>query len=1478
MGGKTSTSTSQVSIPPEVLARYNAVNANAEKVAQTPFQEYSNNPNAFVAPLNQEQITGMQNTNNFAGAAQPFYGAAAGMTMAGAGPTNVGNVSGQDIGQYMNPYVQGVVNPAAQLLNQQQQAQMSGQTGQAMQQGAFGGDRSGLAAANLAGQQSLAFSNAINPLYSQGYTQALGAAQQQQGVQLGQQQQNLARMGQAGQQIAGIGTAAQGAGLQGAQAQMAAGQIGQQTQQAGLSALYNQFQQEQSYPFQTAQFLANIAEGTGALSGSTTTTQTPQSFFSDERVKDDIEDIGRTHDGQKIVKFRYKGDKGPKQIGLIAQDVEKHHPDAVGEYHGIKTVDYDKATKDAASMGGAVQPQHAGLGFAGGGLVSDVDMNALAAAQQQMWAGNGKPMMGGMPGGGKGLNFPAPGHVGSLVVAKPVSGPQKSGLQQAASDLSGTAQGVKDAGTIKDAWDKYNKPAPSAGPTSDADLQKMDAEQSNNTPVPLPTARPEGLGTAADDGAAQGGYIHRADGGGADGEDTPEDVYQSHGGLKIPNDTSHGQLKTGNTAPASSTNSGLGDLSKIAQLGQAAYKGANAIGTGASQLGSLLSGSGEAATAAGAVGDAAGLGAAAGEGAAAAGSSIEELLPLLLMARGGAIEDRHHRYSGGLVDGRRHFDGSDGSSVVDDSLPIDDGSQYADQSIILPKDSPARVLSLAKEVLAKRENDAAPAAVTEDTPQLQAAFDAFMPQKPNMGMGERREFNPVPVGGLNPIAPGKMESPAAVAATPDAGLVPDAPAPSADPKSLPPASFATVPPAGLVPSSESTPTTTPKSPPPASFATVPPAGLMPPSETTPTPAKVNAGFDRTATQSPQDLTLNLIAKREGRINDARWDRNHFRTGFGSDTVTLPDGTSRPVTEGTRVTAEEAQRDLVRRSTLSAGQVQKATGSDAWNSLTPQAQAALTSLTYNYGHVPSSVAAAARTGDPKAIADAVAGLQNDNDGVNRDRRLEEASLIDPSRSYTPKKSLGDQYAASRQMSALNPAGTAPSQEQGNTNAASGLGQVASSNQGDTGVFGGLGKAADDLGNWYDRNQNWMVPIMKGLGAMASSNSRYLGSALLRGMGAGAGAYEDVQSQIQNRALQEPIVTQRNIATSNQLLGGQQAYNAQTGQNISLPDYAKMVGYKGIVPNIPPVSNVAPLPAGQSGQTFSYSAPEFDSAVIDRNGVKVPARNDGAYLTAFIQKNAPFAANNPFIAGKVAAAKATLTDINERHQTYNAAGERINAPGTIENTQEAADAQDLVTTSNQYRANASNFKGSAYRVKQQLSDLEDVYSKFKSGADAPARANLQRLMSIIDSKNDYPSFHNPDAAHYDEAIKGAAKLITDQLASMPSGAPKAELEGLARQIAQPGMTADAVHKIISRAKAAIDYQTDMYNSYDPQASKYNVLKYQIEYEKKHPYNEYAEKVEKETKPAAGSLNQQLTPAQIAARAEIAKRAAAKAQGGQ
>jgi outer membrane biosynthesis protein TonB len=358
-GGSTTTTNNVTQIPPEVLARYNAVNARAETVAQAPYQAYSQDPNAFVAPLSQTQQAGIQNTNAMAGAAQPYYGAATGLAAQSTGSVNP---SGLNVGQYMNPYTQSVVNATQAAMNQQQGQQLSQQQAEAIKGGAFGGERAGLQRAQLMGQQGLAQAQAIAPLYQQNYNQALAAAQQQQGVGLGAEQANRQNLQNAAQLFGSIGTNAQQAGLAGAQAQLAAGQQQQQTQQAGLQALYNQFQQQQGFPYQQAQFLANIATGTGALSGNassgTSTTTGGGGFFSDERLKENIKKVGETNDGQPIYRYNYKGDKNT-QIGLLAQDVEKDHPEAVGSSQGYKTVNYKKATEDAVRKqgGGGLMPQ-----------------------------------------------------------------------------------------------------------------------------------------------------------------------------------------------------------------------------------------------------------------------------------------------------------------------------------------------------------------------------------------------------------------------------------------------------------------------------------------------------------------------------------------------------------------------------------------------------------------------------------------------------------------------------------------------------------------------------------------------------------------------------------------------------------------------------------------------------------------------------------------------------------------------------------------------------------------------------------------------------------------------------------------------------------------------------------------------------------------------------------------------------------------
>jgi len=65
--------------------------------------------------------------------------------------------------------------------------------------------------------------------------------------------------------------------------------------------------------------------------------------FSDRRLKKNVKKIGKTNDGQNLYSYKYKGSDEP-QIGLMAGEVEKKHPDAViTTPSGYKAVNYDKA-------------------------------------------------------------------------------------------------------------------------------------------------------------------------------------------------------------------------------------------------------------------------------------------------------------------------------------------------------------------------------------------------------------------------------------------------------------------------------------------------------------------------------------------------------------------------------------------------------------------------------------------------------------------------------------------------------------------------------------------------------------------------------------------------------------------------------------------------------------------------------------------------------------------------------------------------------------------------------------------------------------------------------------------------------------------------------------------------------------------------------------------------------------------------------
>jgi|TARA_R100000084_G_scaffold108987_1_gene73394 GH24 family phage-related lysozyme (muramidase) len=136
----------------------------------------------------------------------------------------------------------------------------------------------------------------------------------------------------------------------------------------------------------------------------------------------------------------------------------------------------------------------------------------------------------------------------------------------------------------------------------------------------------------------------------------------------------------------------------------------------------------------------------------------------------------------------------------------------------------------------------------------------------------------------------------------------------------------------------------------------------------------------------------LIASFEGFREGAYWDVNAFRTGFGSDTVTRADGTIETVTEDTKVTREDARRDLARRTQEFMNAARRKVGQETWDNLPGNVTAALTSIAYNYGSIPDRLMDSIRSGDTEAIAQAVEGLGDDNEGINRGRRNREAAII------------------------------------------------------------------------------------------------------------------------------------------------------------------------------------------------------------------------------------------------------------------------------------------------------------------------------------------------------------------------------------------------------------------------------------------------------------------------------------------------------
>jgi len=257
MGSKGNQQTVTTTAPnPAAGAAYSNILNQAQSVAATPWQNYSGE---FVSPVNQQQYMGISGINQFAQAAQPTLGVAQNMAFNAAQP-----ITQAQIQQYQNPWMQNVVGATEAQFNNQNVQQLQNVRGNAIAQGALGGNREAVAESELANQQNLAQAPVIAGLESQGYTQGVNTALTE--------QQALAS---GAYSLGNLGVAAQSAGLGGAGAQIQAGGLEQQTQQQQDTALYNQWLASRAYPFQTTQWDAGIASGIGSQMGGTSTTQGP---------------------------------------------------------------------------------------------------------------------------------------------------------------------------------------------------------------------------------------------------------------------------------------------------------------------------------------------------------------------------------------------------------------------------------------------------------------------------------------------------------------------------------------------------------------------------------------------------------------------------------------------------------------------------------------------------------------------------------------------------------------------------------------------------------------------------------------------------------------------------------------------------------------------------------------------------------------------------------------------------------------------------------------------------------------------------------------------------------------------------------------------------------------------------------------------------------------------------------------------------
>ena len=252
-GSSTGTQTSIAREAPGVEARKLALYDEAAGLAKTPVSL----PGIQVAPLSaleQAGITQAGQTGVGAGSVTSGIGAFTGAQQTAA--------AGPNINQFLNPYQSYVTDEISRQAGMAQNQAAA----QAVNAGAFGGGRQGIQSAEI---ERARLAN-IGQAQAQGFQTALGAAQQQQGLQT---QTQLA----AGQGLGQLGAQQQAMSLADINAQIQAGGLQRGVGQQALEA-QRQTQLQRAYePYQRVEFLKGIMTNLPTTQSSVTATTAPGS-------------------------------------------------------------------------------------------------------------------------------------------------------------------------------------------------------------------------------------------------------------------------------------------------------------------------------------------------------------------------------------------------------------------------------------------------------------------------------------------------------------------------------------------------------------------------------------------------------------------------------------------------------------------------------------------------------------------------------------------------------------------------------------------------------------------------------------------------------------------------------------------------------------------------------------------------------------------------------------------------------------------------------------------------------------------------------------------------------------------------------------------------------------------------------------------------------------------------------------------------